>query len=542
MENIMKEFHENRYESSAKVTLEKMERLIDEYLKRKIKLNLRCDHYECTVSNFVFKKIIDIANASSVMRITPTTRSRYKDNGEEAMDEWEEGLEPLFNIVNKLLSSGAKIESDFYNNSMISEVMWGNDEPIFTERKKIKEELKSIAYEGLVNKNEQVQGDDLTGEVDNNLVLFRWPKNSIVEVAKVMNSKVNENFSIESSILQIGKSIIRVESIGRKRNYTDVLGGGIEMSFTTEVGKISIHLCPSDEGNNIIEVKLDGESKEKFDKLKDQSSLGASCLLGGKSVLQAIKDKGFERNGGIFIELAETIKQSDFVVKESGVPSTLMRSVDSLDQLQRMKASKEILIASKCGESKKVSNVKYQVLAATPTATIGSRPGVTQRNSTGNLTKVLTPKVPNISASLTNLNEVINSFSQNSLSEDVFNHPTVKRNLDILSNRTATRSNSVSSLASNSSHFSAISTFSDIDDSIASKSSSFSDLSDSDSGRGASIPSTPERMIISSDDLIKTRSQLKKVNYQEKVGKQQPSTFMSGQEPIQVTKSLQTSI
>ncbi|QXY88887.1 hypothetical protein [Wolbachia endosymbiont of Diaphorina citri] len=42
--------------------------------------------------------------------------------------------------------------------------------------KKIKEELKSIAYEGLVNKNEQVQGDDLTGEVDNNLVLFRWPK------------------------------------------------------------------------------------------------------------------------------------------------------------------------------------------------------------------------------------------------------------------------------------------------------------------------------------------------------------------------------
>ncbi|WP_264683931.1 hypothetical protein [Wolbachia endosymbiont (group B) of Xestia c-nigrum] len=100
MESIMKEFHENRYESSAKVTLEKMERLIDEHLKRKIKLNLRCDHYERSVSNFIFKKIIDIANASSVMRITPTTISRYKDNGEEAIDEWEEALEPLFNIVN----------------------------------------------------------------------------------------------------------------------------------------------------------------------------------------------------------------------------------------------------------------------------------------------------------------------------------------------------------------------------------------------------------------------------------------------------------
>ncbi|MGL9762085.1 MAG: hypothetical protein ACR5LB_07975 [Wolbachia sp.] len=344
MESIMKEFHENRYENSAKVTLEKMEHLIDEYLKRKIKLNLRCDHYECTVSNFVFKKIIDIANASSVMRITPTTRSRYKDNGEEAVDEWEEALEPLFNIVNKLLSAGAKIESDFYNDRIIGETMWGNDEPIFTKCKKIKDELKSIAYKGLVNKNEQIKDDDLKVEVDNNLVFFRWPQNSIVEVTKVMNSKVNENFSIESSILQIGKSIIRVESIGKKRNYTDVLGGGIEMSFITEVGKISIHLCPSDEGSNIIKVNLDEENQEKFDKLKDQSSLGESCLLGGKSVLQAIKDKGFERNGQILIELAETIKQSDFVVKESGIPSTLMRPIDSLDQLQKMGASKEIAV------------------------------------------------------------------------------------------------------------------------------------------------------------------------------------------------------
>ncbi|WP_265030371.1 hypothetical protein [Wolbachia endosymbiont (group B) of Athalia cordata] len=342
MESIMKEFHENRYEISAKVALEKMERLIDEHLKRKIKLNLRCDQYERSVSNFIFKKIIDIANASSVMRITPTTISRYKDNGEEAIDEWEEALEPLFNIVNKLLSAGAKIESDFYNDRMIGETMWGSDEPIFTECKKIKDKLKSIAYEGLINKNEQVQDDDLQVEVDNNLVLFRWPKNSIVEVGKVMNSKVNENFSIESSILQIGESIVRVENIGGKRNYTDVLGDSIEMSFTTEVGEISIHLYPSD--SNIIKVKLDGENQEKFNKLKDKSSLGESCFLGGKSVLQAVNDKGFERNGRILIESAETIKQSNFVVKESGVPSTLMRPIDSLDQLQKVGASKEIVV------------------------------------------------------------------------------------------------------------------------------------------------------------------------------------------------------
>ncbi|UPA54742.1 hypothetical protein MWH06_05535 [Wolbachia pipientis] len=163
MENIMKKFYENRSENSAKVILEKMELLIDEYLKKKIKPNLCCDQYECTVSNFILKKIIDIPDASSVMRITPTTRSRYKDN-EEEVDEWEEGLQPLFNIVNKLLLAGAKIESDLYNDSMIGEIMWEweNDEPIFIECKKIKDKLKSIAYEGLINRNEQVQDDDLT--------------------------------------------------------------------------------------------------------------------------------------------------------------------------------------------------------------------------------------------------------------------------------------------------------------------------------------------------------------------------------------------
>ncbi|MGL9758960.1 MAG: hypothetical protein ACR5LA_09265 [Wolbachia sp.] len=276
MEDIVETFHQNKHENSTKVALESMEHLIDEYLKKKIKLNLRCDDYEYTVSNFVFRKIIDIANANSAMRITPTTRSRYKDNGEEAIDEWTESEEPLFNIVDKLLSAGAKIESDFYGNSMVSEVIWGNDGPIFAKCEEIKNELKSIAYKGLVNKNEHAQDDDLTVEVDNNLVFFQWPQNSIIEVAKIMSSKVGENFNIESSILQIGESIIRVESVGGKRNYTDVLGGSIEMSFTNEIGKIVIYLSPSDEGSNKIKVEVDGESQVRFDKLKDQSSLRES--------------------------------------------------------------------------------------------------------------------------------------------------------------------------------------------------------------------------------------------------------------------------
>ncbi|WP_264688156.1 hypothetical protein [Wolbachia endosymbiont (group A) of Sympetrum striolatum] len=152
---------------------------------------------------------------------------------------------------------------------------------------------------------------------------------------------MNENFNIESGILQIGESIIRVENVGGKRNYTDVLEGSVEMSFTTEVGKISIYLSSRDEGSNRIKVELDEKSQGKFDKLKDQLSLGESCFLGGKSVLQAVKDGGFERNGGIPIELAETIKQSDCVVKESGVPSTLVSPIGSLDSPKKKEASSQ---------------------------------------------------------------------------------------------------------------------------------------------------------------------------------------------------------
>ncbi|MFP3021232.1 MAG: hypothetical protein ACEY3F_08085 [Wolbachia sp.] len=126
-------------------------------------------------------------------------------------------------------------------------------------------------------------------------------------------------------------------------------------------------------------------------------------------------------------------------------------------------------------------------------ATIAGRPGVARRNSTSNLTKVATPEVPTRSASLTNLN------GQSSFSEDVFSDPTVKQNLDSLSN-------SVSSLASNDSHHGTTSELSGNDDSTVFKSSSLSDHNGSDSGfnsPNSSAPSTPERQGPSVEELLK---------------------------------------
>ncbi|CAG5057164.1 unnamed protein product [Parnassius apollo] len=85
------------------------------------------------------------------------------------------------------------------------------------------------------------------------------------------------------------------------------------MSFTTEVGEISINLCPNEKDSNKTEVRLVDEVR--FNKLENKSSLGQNCLLGGKSVLTAIEDGYFKRNSSVFEELDKDIKQSDYTIE-----------------------------------------------------------------------------------------------------------------------------------------------------------------------------------------------------------------------------------
>ncbi|QJT95033.1 hypothetical protein HGO53_01100 [Wolbachia endosymbiont of Diaphorina citri] len=135
---------------------------------------------------------------------------------------------------------------------------------------------------------------------------------------------------------------------------------------------------------------IDGPQGFKKDQLVYQLTQQASFVdkLDAKK-LQNLLAQNDNNLYEIFSEHHDEIKR---IIRECTIEHKLSNSIEKLNK-----------IASKCGESKKVSNVKYQVLAATPTATIGSRPGVTRRNSTGNLTKVLTPKVPNISCTRHNL-------------------------------------------------------------------------------------------------------------------------------------------
>lgn len=348
--------YRDKHENFTNIALKRIECITSKYLQKGIRLNSKCNDDEYTITSLIFKEIRNIPDRIRQHKGLPSYESLSDDSEaitslvskgirdipayEGVSDDKNIGI--IRNIMNNLLLKGGRVKrSSFYDNRLLY-ATYGFSYEIFAGREEIDNKLKSVANEGIINSS--AKGKALHTEMDNGYFYVKYLQDSTIEVAKVTNNPKVKDLSFRHHIFHIGESIVRIENVGGKRNYTDVLGDGIEMSFTTEVGKISIHLYSSDKDSNIIEVKLDRESQEKFDKLKNQSSLGESCLLGGKSVLQAVKDGNFERNASI--ESSETIKQLDCVVKESDAPSTLMMSIDSLDQPQKIESSKEIIVCS----------------------------------------------------------------------------------------------------------------------------------------------------------------------------------------------------
>ncbi len=176
------------------------------------------------------------------------------------------------------------------------------EKEILSQRNKNILGLNNLAYESIVNKSKQTQ-NVLGVDKDNRYFCIEYSQDSIVEVAEILNNEKAKDLNLRVGILKIGESIVRVENveeIGEKRNYMDVSKGGIEMSFTTEVGKISVYLSPSEKGSNKIKVEIDGENRARLNELKDKGkSLGENCLLGGKSVEEAIEHESFERYGSL---------------------------------------------------------------------------------------------------------------------------------------------------------------------------------------------------------------------------------------------------
>lgn len=232
----------------------------------------------------------------------------------------------------QIISEGAFLNrfSDEEHEDVVNVIC--SDKDTLDQRKANLSKLKELALESIMNKSEQIDEYDFELEIDNGYFCIGYPQNSTIEVARVFENEEAKGLNLNIGVLQVGKSIIRVENIGGSRNYTGVSGDSIRMSFTTEVGEISIHLCPSEKDSNKIEVRLVDEVR--FNKLENKSSLGQRCLLGGKSVLTAIENGYFKINSSVFEELDKTIKQSDCTIEN---PSSFLEGVNK-NQLLRVNA------------------------------------------------------------------------------------------------------------------------------------------------------------------------------------------------------------
>ncbi|UVW83900.1 hypothetical protein NHG98_06175 [Wolbachia endosymbiont of Aedes albopictus] len=294
--------------------LERIKSVVDKYLEKRIKLNSRCNSSEETVVNLIFNEIVGVLESTTnttsggrSSRFDPIDLLDYSKDEDEATKD--ENISIIQSIVRDLLLKGGRVKRHLFHHDRIGHATTAFvdnsslqfDEHLFAECKEIENDLKNVAYESIVNKNEQAQKDklELKVEIDNECFCIKYRQDSTVEVAKILSNEKNKSLNLRVGILQIGKSIVRVESYTGKRNYLDVLKQGVILSFDSEARKISIHLNPK-KNSNKIEVKLDESSEEVFEKLKKSGlSLGENCLLGGKSVLEAIRDGNFERNRSI---------------------------------------------------------------------------------------------------------------------------------------------------------------------------------------------------------------------------------------------------
>ncbi|NSX83606.1 hypothetical protein GOM44_04660 [Wolbachia endosymbiont of Atemnus politus] len=303
--------------------LEDIKDMVDEYLEQGLRLNSRYrdkdkneDEGE-TVTNLIFGKVLDVLSERfcrpTTDRYCGFSRIIYDQDNDDENELSERSLNIIKHITSKLVLRGGKIRYDFYHdNNMIEQVTSNFEDDLDAQHKEVEDKLKNIAYESILNKSEHTQKDRLeVNIIDNGCFYVKYAQDSIVEPAQITNNQKMKDPELRVCVLQIGENTVRIKSVGGKRNYTDI-SGSIEMSFVTKVGKISICLHCSGENNNEIKVEFaNEESKARFDKLEDgeKKSLGPDCLLGGKSVSEAVVDKSFEKNGSVPDAPSTSMKQ-----------------------------------------------------------------------------------------------------------------------------------------------------------------------------------------------------------------------------------------
>ncbi|WP_265025372.1 ankyrin repeat domain-containing protein [Wolbachia endosymbiont (group B) of Pammene fasciana] len=255
--------------------INQLEQVVNEAIKSKVRFNLTCEGniYENTYeSKYNFTDYV-------IRRIS-----------ELKIFQVERDIEVASRIVCNLVKRGAVFET------LSSIIVIDKLEKFKDHKANLKEARKSYIHYSLrfleAAKN-ATTGKVKEAKMDNFTFYLKYSKNSIVEVAKIING-TDESTEFRRDVIAIGESEIEILTEGGVRNYTDLIGN-IVLTFHTDLGKVDARLYSDvqDEGKIIVEVSNKEEILEKFKNYKEE--LGENCLLGGSSVYDAIKQGYFKR-------------------------------------------------------------------------------------------------------------------------------------------------------------------------------------------------------------------------------------------------------
>ncbi|WP_410542116.1 hypothetical protein [Wolbachia endosymbiont (group A) of Pogonocherus hispidulus] len=200
-------------------------------------------------------------------------------------------------IIRELIREGAMFSYDLLQDKRINEVHNELYQEVQPQIEKRLEELREVG------KNAVRGGSVEDVGIDNKTFYMKFSKGSTVEPAKVLEGTRNLGLNkgwveLGGHIMKIGDNEVEVKiEKGGERNYTGLSdGGNLTMTLHSDHGEVKIRLCHDTENYDRVQVIV--EDKETWEKLqKEGRAIRENCLLGGKTIEEAIKEGGFKRSG-----------------------------------------------------------------------------------------------------------------------------------------------------------------------------------------------------------------------------------------------------
>ncbi|WP_353273387.1 hypothetical protein [Wolbachia endosymbiont (group A) of Agelastica alni] len=200
-------------------------------------------------------------------------------------------------IIHELMRNGAFFSYDLLQDKRINEVHNELYQEVQPQIEKRLEELREVG------KNAVRGGSVEDVGIDNKTFYMRFSKDSTVKTAEVLEGArrlgLNKGWvELGGHIIKIGDNEVEVKiEKGGERNYTGLSDGGdLTMTLHSDHGEVKIRLCHDTENYDRVQVIV--EDKETWEKLQEEGrAIRENCLLGGKTIEEAIKEGGFKRSG-----------------------------------------------------------------------------------------------------------------------------------------------------------------------------------------------------------------------------------------------------